>query len=64
MTYYEKIKSMSIEELAKYMCDTFDCNCCPCAEVDDLFFEANCPVNPDDGWKLLVKLLDSEADVI
>ena len=62
MTYFEKIKTMSVEELAKAMCDTFDCNCCPCAVVDNLFFEAHCPVNSDDGWKLLVELLQQEVE--
>ena len=61
MTKFEKIKSMSIEEMAKAMCGTFDCNCCPVAEVDNLFFEVHCPVNPDNGWELLVELLKSEA---
>lgn len=61
MTNFEKIKSMSIEELAKIMCDTLDCNCCPCAEVDNIFFETHCPATPNHGYKLLVKFLESEA---
>lgn len=29
MTNFEKIKNMSLEELAVYIAELVDCNCCP-----------------------------------
>ena len=62
MTNFEKIKAMSVEELAKAMCDTFDCKYYPVAKVDNLFFDVYCPANPGDGWKLLIELLQQEVE--
>ena len=29
MTNYERIKNMSVEEMAEFLCDNFECNICP-----------------------------------
>lgn len=29
MTQFEKIKQISVEEMAEFLCDNFDCDICP-----------------------------------
>ena len=29
MVEYDKIKNMSVEEMAEFLCDNFDCDVCP-----------------------------------
>ena len=34
MTNYEKNKNMSVEEMAEFLCDNFDCDICPAFDSD------------------------------
>lgn len=58
MTNYERIKSMSIDEMAEFLCDNFKCNICPA-------FDGNyCPnSNLKICSKAMKKYLESEAEI-
>ena len=58
MTNYERIKNMSVEEMAEFLCDNFECNICPA-------FDGNyCPnSNIKICSKAMKKHLESEAEI-
>ena len=55
MTNYEKIKAMSVEEMADFMLQRFDCAACPKGVECTDFCGAGCK-------KLLTEYLLQEAD--
>ena len=61
MTIYERIKNMSVEELAKLigdMCEGFEVCCCPAGEFcHKNYMELNCDCCED----LIFKWLESEV---
>lgn len=61
-TNYERIISMSKEEMAKSICDNVHCDSCPISKVDDLYFEAYCPAKTGEEEKLLLEWLESEEE--
>lgn len=56
MTRIEKIRSMSAEEMAAYMCDDCMCEFCPFVDYEDIWDEPYCKLKKDErveklaGW--------------
>ena len=55
MTNYERIKNMSVEEMADYFNEIFDCSNCP----NDMFL---CESNGNVCTKYIKQWLESEAE--
>lgn len=59
MTNYERTKSMSIDEMADYFNEIFDCRNCPINELYDMFL---CEGNGNVCTKYIKQWLESEAE--
>ena len=54
MSNYDRIKQMSVEEMAQLFCENFDCASCPAYEL--------CKETEEPKWNGFIKLLESEVD--
>lgn len=62
MTWYEKIKGCSIEELADVICGNgSNCGSCPISVFDDIYMEPMCPAKSGEQIQALVGWLMSEV---
>lgn len=56
-THFDKIKSMSLEELAEFLCDNFDCDICPAYDANYCTIKSSAICK-----KAMEKYLESEVD--
>ena len=62
MTNADKIRSMTDEELAKFLADGFDCEGCELSYVEDIWHETHCNGKHNECWKNLLEWLKQPAE--
>lgn len=61
-TNADKIRSMTDEELAKFLADGFDCEGCKLSYVEDIWHETHCNGKHNECWKNLLEWLKQPAE--
>lgn len=63
MTRFEKLKSMSVQQLAEIICGNCShCEICPLAVFDSGLFDYFCPIPTGQEVEALVKWLEEEYE--
>lgn len=61
MTNADRIRSMSDEELADFICSNFECKFCPISHIEDIWLEAVCDAQHGHEIEKLVEWLQQPA---
>ena len=61
-TNADKIRSMTDEELAKFLSNGFDCEGCELSYIEDIWNETHCNGKHNECWKNLLDWLKQPAE--